>query len=1019
MKKTLLFSLMTLLLCSAHQYTWAQIVVTGTVLSADDNTALPGVNVLVKNTTTGTSTDFNGNYSLEVQDENAVLIFSFVGYVAEEVVVGAQSIININLKPDISMLQEIVVIGYGTQEARELTSAIATVEPEEIVKTPTGNAMQALQGRLPGVQIVSNGAPGGSPNVRIRGFGSFQDNDPNTDEAAPLFVVDGMFVDNIDFLNTSDIATISVLKDAAASAIYGVRAANGVVLIETKSGGYNQAAQITYDGYYGVQVAQNVLKMANTGQFANYIDQTGIAAEQALIDNAIGRFGRSRINPNLPVTNTDWYDEVLTNAAPIQNHSLGISGGTEKVRYSIGASYFEQEGLIDHMRNDYERLNFRAKVDAIATDRLTVGGNVTVSNATQFNADQAVWFQTYFAIPTLPVFDEQNTLADPTKYANAQLLGYRGRQNSFFVMENNDDRNKIGKIIGNFYADMEVIPNKLSFKTSYNYFYQNIVTRNVDFALNDGTQDLQNGLTRKSSTDYNEIWDNVLTYQETFGDHGLTVTAGYSFRSEVNEGVQARGVGIQTISRSDESTWYIPDGSELNTEETFDFGAREFGSSYFGRVSYAYQDKYLLSGSYRRDGTNKFSEKWGNFFTISGGWVVTEEQFFNVNGIDFLKIRAGWGQMGNDDVAPAIGQTTFEQISVAIDDQLVTGVRPDNVFDLIDSWETVEETNIGISARFLEHRLSLEADFYQRDTEDAVLNVEQRGTGESPRRNAGEIRNQGIELALGWSDEISADLTYNVSANFATLDNEVLSVGDQPFLNGGSFEFRQRSEVGSSLNEFYGYEVVGVFQTEADVTNSGYTEDFVNANNLAAGDFFFRDQNSDGIIDAEDRVYLGSFIPSFTYGLNLGFSYKGLSFSAYLQGQGGNTILNRKRGEIIFTQDTNIDADLANNLWTGPGSTNEYPSAVGYRKPYNNNQLSEFLLEDGDYFRIQNIRVAYLFDNKEVLGIKLPETTLSFTAERPLTVFDYNGFNPEVANGVDRQTYPIPAVYTVGLNVKL
>ncbi|MEL7006221.1 MAG: TonB-dependent receptor, partial [Bacteroidota bacterium] len=461
------------------------------------------------------------------------------------------------------------------------------------------------------------------------------------------------------------------------------------------------------------------------------------------------------------------------------------------------------------------------------------------------------------------------------------------------------------------------------------------------------------------------------------------------------------------------------DGSELNTQQTFDFGSREFGTSYIGRVAYNYREKYLFYSSYRRDGTNKFSEKWGNFFTVGGGWVVSEESFFDIAGVNFLKLRAGWGQVGNDGIAPAIGQTTFEQTSLVIGDQLVTGVRPDNIFDLIDTWETTEEINIGLSARFLNNRLSFEADLYQRDTENAVLPVEQPGTGEFPRRNAGSIRNEGLEIALGWNDNINSNLSYSVAANVSFLDNEVLSVGDQPFLNGGSAEFRQISEPGSSLNEFFGFEVNGVFQTNEQIQNSGYTEDFINSNNLVPGDLFFRDQNDDGVINADDRVYLGSFIPSYTFGLNLGLTYKNLSFSTYIQGQGGNTILNRKRGEIIFTQDTNIDADLANNFWTEAGSTNEYPSAAGYRKPYNNGQLSEFLLEDGDYWRVQNVRVAYNFVNKNLLGVNLPNTTISFTAERPLTVFDYNGFNPEVANGVDRQTYPVPAVYTLGLNVRL
>lgn len=993
--------------------------VSGKITDSQDGTELVGATVVEAGTSNGTITDIDGNYSLTVSGPDAVLQFSFVGYETREVPVNNQTTINVALELDMSELDEVVVIGYGTANQSELTTAVAKVGSEDIVKTPNSNPMQSLQGKVAGVQITSSGAPGASPNVRVRGLGTFPDNDSNTKDGNPLYVVDGMFVENIDFLNSADIENITILKDASAAAIYGVRAANGVILIETKAGDYEQPVQITYDGYYGVQVPQNVLKMSNSEQYVNYVNAVGNSSEIALINNAISRYGRSRVNPNLPVTNTDWFDEVMVNAAPVQNHSITVSGGSKMAKYSVGASYFEQEGLLAHMRNDYERMNLRARIDAKATEWLTVGGNVNISNATQYNADDAVWFQTYFAVPILPVYDPYNTTADPTNYGNAQQLGYRSTQNPFFVMENNNNRNNIGKILGNFYADFHLIPNKLSFKTSLNYFYEDVFTREVDFAYHDGVTQNQNSLTRKNSTNYNTIWDNVLTYDEYFGDHKLTLMAGYSFRSEIYEYVQAQAKEIQTISREDASTWYIPKGSELNTDETYDDGERLFGVSYFGRASYSYKSKYLLSSSYRRDGTNKFSEKWGNFFTASAGWVISEESFFNVKGIDFLKIRGGWGQMGNDGIAPAIGRTTYTQISLDIGDELVTGVRPETVFDLIDIWETTEETNFGLSAEFLQSRLTLEADVYRRDTKDAVLNVTQRGTGESPRRNAGKIRNEGIELSLGWSDKITSDLSYSVSANLATLKNEVLSVGDQEFLNGGSAELRQISFKGSSLNEFYGYEIVGVFQNEGEITNSGYTSDFITSNNLQPGDFFFRDQNGDGVINSDDRVLLGSFIPSYNYGFSLGVNYKEFSLSANFQGQGGNKILNRKRAEIIWTQDTNIDADLATHFWTEDGSTNKYPSAAGFRKSYNNNQMNEFWLEDGDYFRIQNVRLSYRIADKELLGVKVPQTTISLTADRPLTVFKYNGFNPEVADGIDRQTYPIPAVYTVGLNIKL
>lgn len=997
---------------------FGQVIVKGKVTSADDGQSLPGASIQVVGTSKGTTTNIDGEYSIEVS-EDAELSVSFIGYLTQTIPVNGRTSIDVTMQTDIESLSEVVVIGYGTASERDLTSAITTVDSEEIVKTPTPQAMQALQGKVAGVQIVSNGSPGGSPTVRVRGLGSLSTSDADT---RPLYVVDGMFVDNLDFLNTNDIETMSVLKDAAASAIYGVRAANGVVIIETKSGSYNQPAQITYNGYYGVQVPQNVMKMSNSEQFYNYVsdyaEQSGNNADLQFIDNAIQTFGRSRLNPNLPDVNTDWYDQVMRRAAPIQDHNVTISGGGESARYSVGASFFEQEGLIEHMRNSYERVNFRTKVDVRATDKLTIGGNVNVSNATQYNADGAVWFQSYLAVPHLPVLDPTNVDATPTMYANAQNLGYRGVQNPFFVMENNDNRSKIGKILGNFYADYQLLDD-LSFKTSYNYNYQTVVQRNVDFAYNNGQQAYNNGLTRESATNFNQIWDNVLTYDTSFDRHFLTLTAGYSFRSEVREGSRVRGEDISVLDRDAESTWFIYDeGRDINSDESYDFGARFFGSSYFGRLAYNYDEKYLVYGTFRRDGTNKFQQKWGNFFTIGGGWVISDESFFNVNAINFLKIRGGWGEMGNDGISPAVGQVTYNSVSTAIDDNLTSGIVGDNIFDYIGVWETVVESNVGLTARAFDNRLSLEADYYIRDTRDAVIAVFQPAVRGSRRLNAGDIRNSGFEFTANWNGEISNDISYSIGGNFTTLKNEVMDLGGQPFIDAGSAELRQRTAVGTSFQEFYGYEVEGVFQTEQEIINSGLTEEFITQNDIVPGDFNFRDQNGDGIIDADDNVFLGSYLPNIYYGFNFGLKYKQLSLTANFQGQAGNKILNRKRAEVRTSPDTNLDADLTTGFWTGPGTSNKYPSAAGYRKAYNYNQMSEFYVEDGSYFRIQNVRLSYNLAEKKLLGVDIPNTSIILTAERPLTVFDYNGFNPEVPNGIDRQTYPIPAVYTVGLNVK-
>ncbi|AHM61417.1 TonB-dependent receptor plug [Flammeovirgaceae bacterium 311] len=992
------------------------VTITGKVTD-ETGEGLPGATVRLKgNRSVGAVTDFDGNFRIEVPEDqlNGTLLISFIGFREQEVPINSRSVIDVQLAPDVESLEEVVVIGYGTQQERDLTSAISRVQAEEITQTPTGQAMQSLQGRVPGVQIVSSGAPGAAPTVRVRGVGSLNGN------ASPLYVVDGMFFEDIDFLNPNDIASMSILKDASAAAIYGVRAANGVVLIETKSGSFNQKPEIVYDGYYGVQRAQNILKLANAEQFTRYIRETGATADNEFIDNAFQRFGRSRINPNVPDVNTDWYNEVLQ-TAPIQNHSLSISGGSEKTRYSVGANYFEQEGLLRETRNSFERYNLRGKINFEATDWLSAGLNMNVSSATQYNAENSVWFKTYFAVPILPVYDEQNTAASPIRLSNAQQLGYRSSQNPFYDLFYNDNRNRDNRVLANVYVDLKLIPDKLTFNTTYNSSYGNINARNVDFRFNDGRTQHPYAIRKESATTLNGIWDNVLTYSDMFGKHELTAMAGYSFRSETRDGLYARGTGTGdqgAPNRDREELWYLYYAEEIDVDNVEDFGSRFYGSSYFGRISYNYDGRYLLFGSFRRDGTSKFQQRWGNFPTIGAGWVLSEENFFNVAPINFLKFRAGWGRLGNDAVAFATGAPTLSPVFTAINNQYVQGREVDYVFDYLDRWETTEEINVGLSSRLLDNRLSLEADYYIRDTEDAVVTIILPVVRESIRRNRGEIRNSGFELALNWTDEISNNFSYTIGGNVATLKNEILNLGGQQYLDAGSAEFRQRFIVGEPIAAFFGYEVEGVFQNEQQIANSGYNSEFIADNNLVPGDFIYRDQNADGVINDQDRVVLGSYLPNLNYGLNLGLNWRNLEFTALFQGQSGHSILNRKRGEIIFTTDPNIDAELANNLWRGEGTSNRYPSAAGLRKGWNQN-MSDYFVEDGSFWRIQNVRLAYNLRNNSLFGTTMPDARVTLTAERPLTVFDYNGFNPEVPDGIDRQTYPIPAVYTLGLMLRL
>jgi TonB-linked SusC/RagA family outer membrane protein len=928
----------------------------------------------------------------------------------KEIAVNNSTVINVTMETSTEMVDEVIVVGYGKLNVKDLTSSISTIKTEEMAKTPTGQAMQALQGKVPGLQVVSSGGPGDAPTIRVRGVGSY----PGSNNEAPLYVVDGMFFDNIDFLNTADIASISVLKDASAAAIYGVRAANGVILIETKSGALNQKTEISYDGYYGTQIAQNVLKMANAEQFTTMANESGSAAEASFVLNAMQRYGRSRVNPSVPDLNTDWYKEILRNAA-IQNHSISVSGGNQKASYSIGANYFGQEGILK-MKNDYERFNLRNKVDFKATDWLTIGGNMIFSNATKYDDESGAWNQAYFAVPILPVYDDQSTTAWPKQYASAQNLGYRSGQNPFPTLDLSENRIKIRKMLANFYADVEILPKKLNFKTTYNHAFTSLDERYVrlPFFASTNFQRVDASLTKNAITYSNQIWDNVLTYTDHFGEHSFTAMAGTSYRDEAYNRLSAQGLNFPT---DQEEAWYISQSKTIPVTGVGDDGRREYGISYFGRISYNFMDRYLVYGTMRADGSSKYQQKWGYFPTIGAGWVISEENFMKDNKVvNYLKLRGSWGQLGNDKIQASDGATTTSVVNTAIAGVLVSGTKTSSTFSSL-KWEVTEETNIGATARLFKNHLSVDADYYIRDTKNAAIYVKIPSVGGSVLKNVGIIRNSGIEMALNWSNEISKDFSYNVGVNFSTLKNEVRDLYGQPYIDGGSAEFRQRSIVGEPLLAFFGYKVLGVYQNQTEIT-----ADPSAPANAVPGDFKYQDQQQEGeagygVINDDDRVVLGSYFPNFMYGGNIGINYKDFEFSANWMGQMGNKILNRKRGELIWTADGNLDADLAINRWHGDGTSNKYPSSAGLRKGWNQ-KMSDYFVEDGAFFRIQNIQLAYNLKGKQLSGVKIPDSRISLTAERPLTVFNYNGFNPEVANGIDTQTYPIPAVYTIGLNVK-
>jgi len=981
--------------------------ISGSVSDRSTNESLPGASVMIKGTSIGSITDIDGKFSFKIPPGENTLVVSYIGYETVETPVGNQVVFNIQLIPSKTSLQEVVVVGYGSTKVKDLTSSITTVRSDDIIKTPASQPLQALQGKVAGVQIVTNGSPGSQPTVRIRGIGSF----PGRENEAPLYVVDGMFFTDISFLNPTDIASISVLKDASAAAIYGVRAANGVVLIETKSGAYDQKTEITYNGYVGLQHPQNIVKMANSQQFTIMAMESGSEADATFILNAMQRYGRSRVDPSIPEPNTDWYSEIMRNAV-ITNHSLDFSGGTEKARYSVGANYFYQDGIMN-MDNNYERLNLRTKLDLKATKWLTIGGNIIFSNSLHNNAPNSAWNDAYFAVPIMPVYDTMNKAADPVNYSNAQDLGYRSGQNPFPTMDFNVDRMKQKKLFTNFYLELNFIPKVLTFKTAYNYIFRSDDQRivNLPWFIGNSFQNPDATITRYFTNVNNHIWDNVLTFTKSFSDHNLTVMAGTSFKNEGYTMLTAQG---KDFPWDMEQSWYIDQAKNIPAEAVSDGGERNYAMSYFGRAAYNYDDKYLLYATFRADGSNKYQQTWGYFPTFGVGWVMTEENFLkDSKWLDFLKIRASWGQLGNDRIQASDGAYTTSVVTTTLNGIVYSGTVVSNSYSEL-KWEMTQETNIGFTARLFKDRLSADFDWYSRDTKNAAIPVNIPLVGGSVLKPVGTIRNSGIELALNWTNTAVNDkLTYSVGGNIATLKNEAVDLYGQEYIDGGTAEFRQRTYVGEPLMAFYGRQVAGVYQNQAEIE----ADPVAIENGLVPGDFKYIDQNKDGKIDDDDRVILGSYFPNFIYGADLSISYLNIDLSASVYGQAGNKILNRKRGEIIWTADGNLDADLAENRWYGEGTSDKYPSSSGLRRGWNQ-KMSDYFVEDGSFFRIQNISLGYTIKNNEWINGNFPETRIYFTAERPLTLFKYNGFTPEVANGWDSQTYPVAAIYTIGLNVK-
>lgn len=976
------------------------ITVTGTVTEQASGEPALGVSIVVKgNASNGTIADALGNYSISVPS-NATLVFSAIGMKSQEVAVNGRTTIDIQMVEDAELLDEIVVIGYGTAKSKDLTGAISSVKSDDIISTPISSPMGALQGKVAGVQILNSANPGATPVVRVRGVGSF-----DSSYQGPLYVVDGMFFDNIDFLDSSNIESITILKDASSAAIYGVRAANGVILVTTRNGVKGQS-KVSYDGYFGVQQACNLMKLANSAEYAGLMKEFG---DLTTVNESIKHWGGSN---GIPATDTDWYRELLKTGT-ISSNSVNISGTADKASYVLGISYFNNSG-ISKGDNDFSRFNIISKGDYTPFSWLKAGANITVSNSTRKNSNLTAFREAFLLPSFVPVYDENNAEAFPTKYASPQAAGLTSGYfaNPLARAEYNNSLNKYLRVLPSLYAELSFIPEKLKYKFSvaqeYNLGNSKVYTPTYFVSGNQMAN--VNSLNKQIDYYYNTIIDNILTYTDRFGKHGLTAMVGQSARYENYRFLQS---STKKIAGDGSDNYHYISLGDKGENATSDGGWSYRGVSFFGRASYDYDSKYLASATMRIDGSSKYQEKWGYFPSFGLGWVISNEDWMQDQKVfDYLKLRGSWGLLGNDKEPASDGYAGLGTNYYNMNNQTYGGIIIENKFSWL-KWEVVREINAGLSFTSLGGRLTGEIDYYNRLTNNAVVMNTIPVTMETILANSGKILNSGVEFQLGWHDSIG-DFGYSVDLNATTLHNEVKSIQgkDLDYILTGTAEFRQIMKVGQPMNSFYGYKTDGLWTSEAEIAAAG---DFAKQQGAQVGYLKYVDVNNDGNFDSEDRTYLGAPYPKFTFGGNFGLNWRNWDFGMTFYGVAGIQICNAKMAMRYWAgANMNFTHDFAVDHFTESNKGSKNPSVAGLLAAANG-QINDYFIEDASYFQIQNIQLGYNFKK---LWNKL-DARVYLSAQNPFTFFKYQGYTPEIvdATGLDRETYPMARTFSIGLKI--
>jgi TonB-linked SusC/RagA family outer membrane protein len=978
-------------LLSIHKANAQSFEISGTIVDAETNEGLIGATLLEKGTTNGTVTDLDGNYKLYVSAGTVQLECSYIGYLSQIINVGNRTILNIALKLNVAELEEVVVIGYGSIRKSDLTGSVASVKAEDLVKIPSSNPLQALQGKVAGVQVNNfSGEPGAAPTVRIRGVGTFNNNNP-------VYVVDGVILDDIGFINSNDIESLEVLKDASATAIYGNRGANGVIMITTKKGRKGQGKPII-----------------------NASAEVSVQSLQKKIDLLDGRGFSEVVNTITPGTynnldalpNTDWQDELFR-TAPIENYQVSVAGSTDRSQYYFSVGYFRQGGIIP--KSNFERISIRVNNDYQITKWMKLGHNLSFIPQKSQSTSGGAPFNVYRAQPNIAPYN------DLDEYSEVPGVG-----NVLADLEYTNSYSKSLRMVGNFFLEMDIAKD-FHFKTSYgpNFSYTEEKGYTPAFYVSATQNNAIDDVRRKYATVQNWLWENTLTYQKVLGKSRINALVGYTTQDNNNQFISGNG---QNLLRSDEDFWYLTQNnfvaSSINNGIDDDNNYYSM-VSYLGRINYAYDSRYLFTATIRLDGSSKFlgENKWGSFPSLAVGWNLINESFMkNVTILSNAKLRASWGIVGNEKIPYKEGYSTIADG--------VNGVFGPNEEQFIGQsfgrlgnpnlkWESTETIDVGFEFGLMNDKLTGEIDYFRKNTYDILVALQVPGyygnSGGSVFYNAGRVLNEGIELTTAWRESIG-DFEYRIAANYTHLQNTTKKVSGTGGTDDALFAFYNgftvtRTVPGIPIGSFYGYKTAGIFQNAEQISSTPHLS------TAEPGDIIFVDANKDGRINTSDFVNLGSPIPTFMYGFSASASYKSFDFSMDFQGQGGNKIYNLK--EIVRPALYNFESHVG-NYWQGEGTSNTEPRPTAGGPNFS---PSDRFIYKGDFIRLRNVTLSYTIPSTISEKLFVNNMRIFVSGTNIFTKTKFPGYSPEVANGgaifngIDTSVYPVATIYSGGINI--